>query len=172
LKKAADRAPKAAKTPRQLMAEAIALSSRGLKGGRGGPFGAVVARDGKIIGRGHNRVLADSDPTAHAEVVALRDACRRLGVFHLDGCVLYASCEPCPMCLAAAYWARVDRIVFANSRGDAAAIGFGDAFLYDEIKRPPRRRKLPMTRLMAKEAKAAFRAWAAWDRKTRYGPGA
>jgi tRNA(Arg) A34 adenosine deaminase TadA len=169
-KNAGSKAAKPARTPRELMAEAIALSSRGLKGGRGGPFGAVVARDGKVIGRGQNRVLADSDPTAHAEVVALRDACRRLGRFHLDGCVLYTSCEPCPMCLAAAYWARVDAIVFANARADAAAIGFGDAFLYDEIMRPPRRRELPMTRLMAKEAKAAFRAWAAWDRKTHYGP--
>ncbi len=151
------------KTPRELMAEAIALSSRGLKGGRGGPFGAVVARDGKVIGRGHNRVLADSDPTAHAEVVALRDACRREKRIDLEG-------EPCPMCLAAAYWARVDAIIFANSRSDAAAIGFGDAFLYAEMKRPLRRRKLPITRLMAKEAKAAFRAWAAWERKTHYGP--
>ena len=159
------------RTPRQLMAEAIALSARGLRSGRGGPFGAVIARDGKVVGRGHNRVLAENDPTAHAEVVAIRDACRRLRRFHLDGCVLYTSCEPCPMCLAAAYWARVDAIVFANTRADAAAIGFGDAFLYDEIKRPVPRRKLPMTRLMGREAKAAFAAWAAWDRKTHYGPG-
>lgn len=158
------------KTPRELMAEAIALSSRGLKNGRGGPFGAVVAKDGKVVGRGHNRVLADHDPTAHAEVVALRDAGRRLKRFHLDGCILYTSCEPCPMCLAAAYWAKVDAIVFANTRADAAAIGFGDAFLYDEIKRPMGRRKLPMQRMPAKEAKAAFKAWADWDRKTHYGP--
>jgi tRNA(Arg) A34 adenosine deaminase TadA len=159
-------------TPRQLMSEAIALSSRGLKNGRGGPFGAVVAKDGKVVGRGHNRVLADHDPTAHAEVVALRDAGRKLKRFHLDGCILYTSCEPCPMCLAAAYWARVDAIVFANTRADAAAIGFGDAFLYDEIKRPLGRRKLPMNRMLAKEAKAAFKAWADWDRKTHYGPSA
>jgi tRNA(Arg) A34 adenosine deaminase TadA len=158
------------KSPRQLMSEAIALSARGLKEGRGGPFGAVVAKDGKVVGRGQNRVLADNDPTAHAEMVALRDAGRRLRRFHLDGCVLFTSCEPCPMCLAAAYWARVDAIVFANTRADAAAIGFGDAFLYDEIKRPARRRKLPMTRMLAREAKAAFRAWADWDRKTHYGP--
>ena len=156
--------------PRMLMAEAIALSSRGLAGGRGGPFGAVVAKDGKVVGRGQNRVLADSDPTAHAEVVALRNACRRLRRFHLEGCVLYTSCEPCPMCLAAAYWARVDAIVYANTRADAAAIGFGDAFLYAELKRPAGRRQLPTTRLPAKAAKAAFRAWAAWDRKTHYGP--
>lgn len=170
--KRAGTAKRGGKTPRELMAEAIALSARGLKGGRGGPFGAVVAKDGKVVGRGQNRVLADSDPTAHAEVVALRDAGRRLGRFHLDGCVLYTSCEPCPMCLAAAYWARVDAIVFANRREDAAAIGFGDAFLYDEIKRPPRSRAIPISRLMAKEAKTAFRAWADWERKTPYGPSA
>jgi tRNA(Arg) A34 adenosine deaminase TadA len=152
------------------MAAAIALSSRGLKTGRGGPFGAVVARNGVVVGRGHNRVLADSDPTAHAEIVALRAAARRLKRFHLEGCVLYTSCEPCPMCLAAAYWARIDAIVFGNTRADAAAIGFGDAFLYDEIRRPPGRRKLAMTRMAGKEARAAFRAWAAWDRKTHYGP--
>jgi guanine deaminase len=158
------------KTPRQLMAEAIALSAHGLKDGRGGPFGAVVAKDGKVVGRGHNRVLAENDPTAHAEVVALRAAGRRLRRFHLDGCVLYTSCEPCPMCLAAAYWARVDAIVFANTRADAAAIGFGDAFLYEEIMRPARSRKMRMKRMLAREAKAAFRTWADWDRKTHYGP--
>ena len=166
----AARAGRTGKTPRHLMSEAIALSARGLAGGRGGPFGAVIAKDGKVVGRGQNRVLADSDPTAHAEVVALRDASRRLRRSHLEGCVLYTSCEPCPMCLAAAYWARVDAIVFANSRRDAAAIGFGDAFLYDELKRPTGRRKLPMRRLMGKEALEAFRTWAAWDGKTHYGP--
>lgn len=168
--KRAGKAKRGVKSPRELMAEAIALSARGLKGGRGGPFGAVVAQGGKVVGRGQNRVLADSDPTAHAEVAALRDAGKRLGRFHLDGCVLYTSCEPCPMCLAAAYWARVDAIVFANGRADAAAIGFGDAFLYEELKRPPARRAIPVRRLMAKEAKAAFRAWAAWERRTPYGP--
>ena len=156
---------------RALMAEAIALSQRDLKGGRGGPFGAVVARDGKVIGRGNNRVLSGNDPTAHAEVVAIRDACKRLKRFHLDGCVLYPSCEPCPMCLAAAYWAKVDAIVFANTRKDAAAIGFGDAYIYRELSLPPGRRKLPMTRLMGREAAAAFRAWAALAGKTHYGPG-
>jgi tRNA(Arg) A34 adenosine deaminase TadA len=152
------------------MAEAIALSRRGMEGGHGGPFGAVVARDGKVVGRGHNRVLSDSDPTAHAEVVALREACRRLRRFHLEGCILYTSCEPCPMCLAAAYWARIDAVVFANTRKDAAAIGFGDAFLYDEIKRPARARKLSMSRLMAREAKAAFKAWADLETRIPYGP--
>lgn len=155
---------------RALMAKAIALSLAGLAGGRGGPFGAIVARDGKVVGRGNNRVLADNDPTAHAEVVAIRAACGKLRTFHLDGCVLYTSCEPCPMCLAAAYWARVDAIVFANSRKDAAAIGFGDAYIYRELARPLGRRKLPMTRLMGKEAAGAFRAWASLAGKTHYGP--
>jgi guanine deaminase len=152
------------------MAKAIAHSLRGMRAGRGGPFGAVIARDGKIIGQGGNRVISGNDPTAHAEVVAIRDACRRLGAFQLDGCVLYTSCEPCPMCLAAAYWARVDRIVFANSRRDAAAIGFGDDFVYREIPLPPARRRLPMTRLMGREALAVFREWARKADKIPYGP--
>ena len=156
--------------PRELMAEAIALSLRGLRGGRGGPFGAVVARDGVIVGRGNNQVLAGNDPTAHAEVVAIRAACRKLKAFHLEGCILYASCEPCPMCLAAAYWARVDAIVFANTRADADGIGFGDAFLYGELIRPPDRRSLPTSRLMAKQAAAAFRVWERLASKTHYGP--
>lgn len=154
----------------KLMAEAIALSLRGLKGGRGGPFGAVVARNGKVVGRGNNSVLSGNDPTAHAEVVAIRDACKRLKRFQLEGCVLYTSCEPCPMCLAAAYWAKVDAIFFANTRKDAAAIGFGDAFIYGELSRPIGRRKLPMTRLMGREASAAFKAWTALSGKTHYGP--
>ena len=156
--------------PRELMAVAIALSLRGLRGGRGGPFGAVVALNGIIVGRGNNQVLAGNDPTAHAEVVAIRAACRKLGTFHLEACVLYTSCEPCPMCLAAAYWARVDAIVFANSRADAAEIGFGDAFLYGELIRPPQNRSLPTSRLMAKQASAAFRAWESLASKTHYGP--
>ncbi len=158
------------KTPSALMAEAIALSARGMRSGRGGPFGAVVARDGKILGKGSNQVLSSCDPTAHAEVVAIREACRKLGAFQLDGCVLYTSCEPCPMCLAAAYWARIGRIVFANSRRDAAKIGFGDDFIYTEIPLLPARRSLPMKRLMGKTAFAVFREW---DRKTDkipYGP--
>jgi guanine deaminase len=153
-----------------LMAEAIALSRRGMRAGHGGPFGAVVARGGKIIGKGSNQVVATADPTAHAEVVAIRDACRKLGTFQLEGCVLYTSCEPCPMCLAAAYWARVDRIVFANSRGDAEKIGFGDAFIYDEIPLPPRKRRLPMTRLSGKPALEVFREWKRKADKIHYGP--
>jgi guanine deaminase len=158
------------KTPAALMSHAIALSLQGMRSGRGGPFGAVIARDGKIVGKGSNQVLATSDPTAHAEVVAIRNACKALGVFQLDGCVLYTSCEPCPMCLAAAYWARVDRIVFANSRRDAAKVGFGDDFIYREIPLPAGERTLPMQRLMGKAAFAAFREWDRKSDKIPYGP--
>jgi guanine deaminase len=141
-----------------------------MRTGRGGPFGAVVARDGEIVGRGGNQVLSDSDPTAHAEIVAIRDACRSLGVFQLDGCVLYTSCEPCPMCLGAAYWARIERIVYANTRRDAAAVGFGDAFIYREIALPPGKRRLPMTRFMGEEALRAFGEWDRKEGKQPYGP--
>lgn len=163
-------AKKGGKKAKTLMAVAIALSRRGMRAGHGGPFGAVVARSGKIVGKGSNQVVAASDPTAHAEVVAIRDACRKLGTFQLDGCVLYTSCEPCPMCLAAAYWARVDRIVFANSRGDAEKVGFGDKFIYDEIPLPPGKRRLPMARLSGRLALAVFREWAAKTDKIPYGP--
>lgn len=158
------------KTPRELMAAAIAHSARGMRAGCGGPFGAVVSKDGRIIGQGSNRVVSTSDPTAHAEVVAIREACRSLGVFQLDGCVLYTSCEPCPMCLAAAYWARIDRIVFANSRKDAARIGFGDDFIYREIPLAPGDRMLTMKRSMGREAIAVFREWQRKADKIPYGP--
>jgi guanine deaminase len=154
----------------RLMAKAIAWSRKGMRAGHGGPFGALVARDGKIIGEGNNQVVAGSDPTAHAEVVAIRDACRKLKSFRLDGCVLYTSCEPCPMCLAAAYWARVDRIVFANSRADAARSGFGDAFIYDEIPLHPGERRLRMTRLSGKAALEVFKEWDRKMDKIPYGP--
>lgn len=162
-----------------LMAEAARLSREGMRAGRGGPFGAVVAQGGKILAGGCNEVLATNDPTAHAEVVAIRAACRALGSFDLSGCELYTSCEPCPMCLAAAYWARIDRIVFANTRRDAAAIGFGDAFIYRELAKPaagqPRpgkagARKLPMLRLRNAEAAAAFAEWARKRDRIHYGP--
>lgn len=153
-----------------LMAKAIALSRQGMRAGHGGPFGAVVAKGGRIVGKGCNQVVATSDPTAHAEVVAIRDACRALKAFQLDGCVLYTSCEPCPMCLAAAYWARVDRIVFANSRGDAEKIGFGDAFIYAEIPLPPLKRRLPMSRMSGKPAFEVFMEWKLKADKIPYGP--
>src|SRR5690606_10703621 len=152
----AARKKRSAAPSRALMEQAIAHSLKDMRSGRGGPFGAVVARGAEIVGRGGNRVLSDSDPTAHAEVVAIRDACRKLGAAQLEGCFPYTCCEPCPMCLAAAYWARVARIVSANSRRDAAAIGFGDAFIYQEMALPPGRRKLPVTRFMGREALTAF----------------
>ena len=148
--------------------EAIALARSGAAGGRGGPFGAVVALDGRIVGRGENRVTSTNDPTAHAEVVALRDACAALERFHLAGATLYTSCEPCPMCLAAAYWAHIERIVFACTRDDAAAIGFDDAFLYRELGAAPTDRRVPEIPLLRDEGLVAFREWAGNPRRVPY----
>lgn len=142
----------------EFMARAIALSFEGLAAG-GGPFGAVLARDGRIIGEGHNHVVPGRDPTLHAEVVAIRDACARAGTHDLSGAILYTSCEPCPMCLGAAWWARCAAVVYGNGRAEAAAIGFDDAALYDEMARPMKARLLPVRRLMAAEAWRAFEAW-------------
>jgi tRNA(Arg) A34 adenosine deaminase TadA len=150
------------------MNEAIRLSIRNMRRGEGGPFGAVVVRGDRIVGRGWNRVTASNDPTAHAEVEAIREACRRLGTFKLDDCELYASCEPCPMCLSAAYWARLKRVYFANSRHDAAAIGFDDKFIYAEVAKPVARRKLPMRQIMRREALVAFREWETKPDKVQY----
>jgi guanine deaminase len=141
------------------MRRAIALSRQNLETMAGGPFGAVVVKDGQIVGEGRNAVLATNDPTAHAEIVAIRDAARRLGTFDLTGCEIYASCEPCPMCLAGAYWARLSRIVYANTREDAAAIGFADAFIYDEMPKPPPERLIPMQHAPTEDAKAVFVEW-------------
>lgn len=152
----------------ELMRRAIALSCEQLATGAGGPFGAVVARDGVIVAEGVNRVPSTNDPTAHAEIVAIRAACRALGAFTLAGCALYASCEPCPMCLAAIYWARLDRLCFASARDDAAAIGFDDARIYAELALPAAARALPTSRLLADEARAALAAWAAKPDKIRY----
>ena len=143
----------------ELMEAAIALSFQGMRRGKGGPFGALVARGGRIIARGYNRVTSDCDPTAHAEITAIRKACRALGVFSLAGCELYSSCEPCPMCLAAAYWARLDRVIFGNTRRQASAIGFSDARIYRELGRKDGRPSLPLLRFMAKEASGAFAEW-------------
>ena len=143
----------------KFMREAIRLALQKMRSNHGGPFGAVVVCRGKIVGRGWNQVTSTNDPTAHAEVVAIREACRRLKTFLLDECELYTSCEPCPMCLAAGYWARVRRIYFANTRRDAAAIGFDDDFLYREVARPVSRRKIPMKQLLRKEALKGFAEW-------------
>ena len=150
------------------MRRAIEISRAKIDAGEGGPFGAVVVQDGVIIGEGWNRVLATHDPTAHAEIVAIRDACARVGAFHLPDAAIYASCEPCPMCLAAILWARIGRLYYANSRHDAAAIGFDDAVFYDEVARPPDLRSLPTERLLAEEARAVFEAWNARSDKKRY----
>lgn len=148
--------------------QAIALSAAKMQANQGGPFGALVVRDSQVLGEGWNQVTTANDPTAHAEVTAIRAACRAIGDFRLTGAVLYTSCEPCPMCLASAYWARVDRIVYANAREDAAAIGFDDAFLYEQLTLPITARSLPMTRLLALEAKRVFDAWAVKPDKIAY----
>lgn len=139
---------------------AVELSRRSLETGEGGPFGAVVVRDGKVLAEAWNRVVAASDPTAHAEVLAIREACRSVADFQLPGSILYSSCEPCPMCLSAAYWARVERIYYANTREEAAAIGFCDAELYRELSLPGERRRVPALRLNLEGAFEPMRLWA------------
>ena len=141
------------------MREAIGLAKEGVSRGDGGPFGAVVVRSGEVVGRGWNRVVVDNDPTAHAEMVAIRDACRRLGVFHLRGCELYTACEPCPMCLAAVHWARLEQVWYAASTVDAAAVGFDDAHIHRQVRLPEEHRLLPHDRLLAEEALEVFRLW-------------
>lgn len=141
------------------MREAIRLSLEGPRAGRGGPFGCVVVRAGKVIGSGSNQVTSTCDPTAHAEIVAIREACRTVRSFSLADCEIYASCEPCPMCLSAIYWARIPEAYYANSRQDAAAIGFDDDFIYQQIPLPVAERRMSMTPLLCDEAKAAFAEW-------------
>jgi tRNA(Arg) A34 adenosine deaminase TadA len=150
------------------MQEAVSLSRRCLTEGEGGPFGCLIVRDGQIIGRGWNRVLALNDPTAHAEVVAIREACAHLGSFQLSGCTMYSSCEPCPMCLGAIYWARPAAVYFANSREDAAAIGFDDRYIYQQLKLPLAARGIPLVPLDKSEALKVFDAWKALDVKRLY----
>jgi tRNA(Arg) A34 adenosine deaminase TadA len=143
----------------EFLRRAIALATENVLAAKGGPFGAVIVRDGRIVGEGANSVTATSDPTAHAEVNAIRDACRALGTFVLAGCQLYTSCEPCPMCLSAIYWARISHIYYANDRHDAARIGFRDDFLYREISLPLAQRAVPTQPLLREEGKAAFDEW-------------
>ncbi len=149
------------------MGEAIRLSEENVARG-GGPFGAVIARDGEIIATGVNRVTAENDPTAHAEVNAIRAAARKLGTFDLSGCAIFSSCEPCPMCLGAVYWARLGGLYYGNNKDDAAAIGFGDKFIYDELALPRGERKLPSEVLLPGEAAKAFRMWDEKEDKTLY----
>jgi len=150
------------------MAEAIRIAVESATSGLGGPFGAVVVRAGEVVASGANRVVSTGDPTAHAEIVTIRRACKHLGSFQLFGCELYSSCEPCPMCLGAAYWARVDRIWFAATREDAAEAGFDDAFLYDEFAMPLSERRIPTENLMRTEAAEGFRAWLGFRQKAPY----
>lgn len=142
----------------RFMRRAVALSLENVKNG-GGPFGAVIVKDGEIVAEGTNRVTANNDPTAHAEVTAIRTACSKLGTFQLDGCVVYTSCEPCPMCLSAIYWAGISKIYYGNTKKDADAINFGDDFIYEEIAKPYSARRIPMMQFLRDEALAAFRAW-------------
>ncbi len=150
------------------MRQAIQLADEGMRGGRGGPFGCVVVRRGEIIARGQNRVTSTNDPTAHAEVTAIREACAALGKFSLDDCELYTSCEPCPMCLAAIYWARIPRVFYGNTRTDAAAIGFDDDFIYQQMPLPPEQRAIEMKPLLGQEARRTFADWQAKPDKIRY----
>jgi guanine deaminase len=151
----------------KFMREAIRLSEESVKNG-GGPFGAVVVKDNQIIARGNNQVTLTHDPTAHAEVVAIRKACEHLQSFQLEDCDLYTSCEPCPMCLGAIYWARPRRIFFGNTKADAARIGFDDQFIYQEIQTPFAQRKIPMIPLLSKEAILAFQLWEQSPNKVKY----
>jgi guanine deaminase len=141
------------------MARAIQLSIENVHSGRGGPFGAVIVKDGATVAEGANQVTSTQDPTAHAEMLAIRGACAKLGVFELPGCEIYTSCEPCPMCLGAIYWARLSRVYFANAAADAASIGFDDSLIYREIALPLAQRAIPMSQMMREQALAAFRAW-------------
>lgn len=151
----------------RFMARAIELSMQNVSRG-GGPFGAVVVKDGQIIGEGTNQVTSTNDPSAHAEVTAIREACSRLGTFQLDGCEIFSSCEPCPMCLGLIYWARPDKLYYANTAADAADIGFDDARIYQQLKLPPAQRAISQEQIMHEEALAAFRAWQERPNKTIY----
>lgn len=150
------------------MVRAIELSLENMRSNRGGPFAAVVVSAGKIVGEGTNVVTSTNDPTAHAEIVAIREACRKLGSFQLKGCEIYASCEPCPMCLGAIYWARVSWVYYAASSADAAKIGFDDSVIYEQLKKSTESRKIPMGQMMHEEAVKVFHSWEAKPDKIQY----
>jgi guanine deaminase len=150
------------------MARAIQLAIDNVRSGRGGPFGTVVVQNGDVIAEGANRVTLTNDPTAHAEIVAIRKACRKLGRFEIRGCELYCSCEPCPMCLGAIYWARPARVYFGGTAADAARAGFDDSFIYREIPQPHSERKIPMIQMMSEQALKAFLAWERQPHKVPY----
>jgi len=150
------------------MKEVIKLAKKGAKRGDGGPFGAVVVKDNRIIGKGWNKVIALNDPTAHAEIIAIRDACANIKSFQLKDCVIYSSCEPCPMCLGAIYWARPQKLVYGCTRNDAAKIGFDDEFIYKEITKPLSRRKIRTMQMMRKEGCDVLREWYNNNDRVRY----
>jgi guanine deaminase len=150
------------------MQEAIRLADDGMRSNRGGPFGCVIVRRGEIVARGNNRVTSTNDPTAHAEVTAIREACASLGTFELADCTLYTSCEPCPMCLAAIYWARIPEVFYGNTRADATAIGFDDEFIYRQIPLPPDQRTVRMKPLLREAAQVTFKAWGEKPDKLKY----
>jgi len=152
----------------KFMKRAIELAEKGMNKNAGGPFGCVIVKDGTILSEGHNSVTSTNDPTAHAEVVAIRKACEKLGSFQLEGCTIYTSCEPCPMCLGAIYWARPTRVLYACSREDAAAIEFDDQFIYDELGLDIEQRKIKFDQLLQEEAQVVFNQWAAKNDRTEY----
>lgn len=153
---------------RQFMQRAIELARIGVEQNLGGPFGCIVVKDGLVVGEGNNQVTSSNDPTAHAEVLAIREACKSLNSFQLDGCTIYTSCEPCPMCLGAIYWARPEKVFYACTRDDAAAIGFDDDFIYQELGKTNDSRELVLTNLMRDEALEVFRGWSAKSDKIEY----
>lgn len=152
----------------KFMLEAIRISEEGVRNHEGGPFGCIVVRGDEIVGKGNNKVLLNNDPTAHAEVTAIRDACKNLGTFQLNDCEIYTSCEPCPMCLGAIYWARPKRVYFANTREDAADGGFDDSLIYEELSKPMDKRIIPFHRLELSKATEAFHLWKSKEDKTQY----
>lgn len=152
----------------KFLKRAVALSHQGMQTGKGGPFGCVIVKDKKIIGEGSNEVTATNDPTAHAEIVAIRNACKNLNNFQLTGCDIYASCEPCPMCLGAIYWARPKRVIYANTKKDAAAISFDDQFIYDEIEKPDHERKIMFIHYPMQQAIEVFKEWQRTSSKILY----
>lgn len=147
---------------------AIGLATQGMREGKGGPFGCLIVKDGEIVGKGYNSVLATNDPTAHAEIEAIRDGCRNLNSFLLEGCEVYTSCEPCPMCLGAIYWARPDKVYYACTQSDAAEAGFDDQFIYKEIDLSPEKRKIPFVQVVPINSKEPFEEWVKKEDKTPY----
>ncbi|ANI88305.1 tRNA-specific adenosine deaminase [Arachidicoccus ginsenosidimutans] len=152
----------------KFMQQAVALAYEGIQNNEGGPFGCIIVKDDKIIGRGNNKVTSTNDPTAHAEVIAIRDACKNLNTFQLDDCEIYTSCEPCPMCLGAIYWARPKAIYYANTRKDAASIGFDDSMIYDEMTKKLSERKIPIINVGRNDAVKVFEEWKNKEDKTEY----